>query len=169
MTASLKSPTESELFPDLYSPAPPPADLEAAGEKMHEIAPGIWATSLPEFEVPSHIISRLIPHGQTDDGRLTYTLETEPHPGYIRMQENIGAKLGIIGLSDTTMRRLMAAGFIEHMRPAPGSIHISIESLHEHFRRTHNDLTKERSWWTRERRELWRTVIEGNCNLEDGY
>jgi hypothetical protein len=156
---------QKDLFPDLFCPAPPPADLTAAGEKMHQVAPGIWATSLPEFETPSHILCRLVPAATPG----TFTLQPEPYPGYVRMQTDVGRKLGVFGLSDTTMRRLLAIGFVEHMRPAIGCILISIESLLEHFRRTRNDLTKDHSWWTKERRELWRQVIEGGCNLEDGY
>lgn len=156
---------QADLFPDLYHPAPPPGDMEAAGGTLSEVAPGVWASGMPELETPSHILCRLVPA----EAAGTYTLEPEPWPGFVRMQDQFGKKIGVLGLSDTTMRRLLAAGFVEHMRPAIGGIFVSIESLLAHFRRTRNDLSREHSWWTKDRRELWRTVIEGNCNLEDGY
>lgn len=132
---------------------------------MAEVAPGVWCCGLPELEAPSHILCRLVPAGTPG----TYTLAPEPWPGYVRMQEGIGKKLGLVGLSDTTMRRLLAADIVGHARPAIGTIMISIESLMEHLRRTGGDLAKEKSWWTPARRDLWRQVIESGTNLEDGY
>jgi hypothetical protein len=160
----MKTPAE-ELFPDLYSPAPPPADLAAGGGRMSEVGPGVWTTGMPEFETPSHILCRLVPLSEPG----TYRLEPEPYPGYVRMQEGIGRKLGLLGLSDTTMRRLITGGFVEHARPAVGMILISIESLLSHLRRTANDCAQDKSWWTPKRRALWRSVIDGGTNLEDGY
>lgn len=156
---------EMDLFPDLYSPAPPDAKIEALGGTMHEIAPGIWASSLPEFEVPSHVLCRLVPGEQPG----TYVLEPETHPGYIRMTGDIGTRLGILGLTETTLRRLLYGGFVDCVRPAPGTIMISIESLLEHWQRTRNDLANEKSYWNLQRRKLWKTAIEAPCNLEDGY
>jgi len=153
----------TDLFPDLYCPAPPPAALTALPNHLAEIAPGVWVSGLPEFEVPSHVICRLVPGEKPG----TYTLEPEPYPGYVRMCEDIGKKLGVIGLSDTTLRRLMWGGFIDHIRPAPGCLFISIESLMEHFKRTGNDCEKEKSYWTHSRREEWRVTCEGTSNIED--
>ena len=178
---------EMDLFPDLYSPAPPDAEIEALGGTMHEIAPGIWASSLPEFEVPSHVLCRLVPgwHPPRPNVRPvpshvlcrlvpgeqpgTYVLEPETHPGYIRMTGDIGTRLGILGLTETTLRRLLYGGFVDCVRPAPGTIMISIESLLEHWQRTRNDLANEKSYWNLQRRKLWKTAIEAPCNLEDGY
>lgn len=154
-----------EMFPELYSPAPPPTEMAAMAGSMSEVAPGVWCCGLPELEAPSHILCRLVPAAEPG----TYTLVPEPYPGFVRMQENIGPKLGLIGLSDTTMRRLLAIGFIEHARPAIGMIMISIESLLDHLRRTKNDLAKDASWWTPDRRTLWRTIIDSGTNLVDGY
>lgn len=156
---------ERELFPGLYSPAPPPADLVAAGCPLSEVAPGVWVSGKPEMETPSHIICRLVPGREPG----VYTLMPEPYPGFVRMQGDIGRKLGLLGLSDTTMRRLLACGFVDHARPAIGMILINLESLLEHLRRTCGDLAREKSWWTPKRRELWRSVIDGGTNLEDGY
>lgn len=170
MKAALQCLPESELFPELYSPAPPPAEMQMMGGQMSEIAPGIWTSGLPEFETPSHIVCKVVYHGTTADGKQsTYTLEPETYPGWVRMQDDIGKKIGMLGLSDTTMRRLLACGIVDSCRPTIGGIFISVESLLDHIRRTGNDTAKDKSWWTKERRELWRTVMDGNCNLEDGY
>ena len=53
-----------EMFPELYSPAPPPAEMQAAGGAMSEIAPGVWVSGLPEWETPSHVLCRLVHRSQ---------------------------------------------------------------------------------------------------------
>lgn len=151
------------LFPDLEDTlAPPSGELEASGKPLSEIAPGVWVTGMPEFDVPSHVLCRLVPGKEPG----TYVLEPEPHPGWVRMVDGIGKRLGVYGLSDTTFRRLLWAGLIEHARLAPGVIFVSIESLLEHFRRTRNDCARDKSYWTAERREKWRQVTEAGTNLE---
>lgn len=153
-------------YPELFSefPAslpPPPSALRALDAPLSELAPGVWVSGMPAFEVPSHVLCRLVPTG--DGG--TYRLEPEPYPGFVRMSDDIGARLGVIGLSDTTMRRLLAAGFIDHIRPAPNCIFVSVESLLEHFRRTANDCERDASYWTARRIEEWRTTIDGTSNM----
>lgn len=152
-----------ELFPDLYSPAPPSGAMAALNAPLAQVAPGVWVSGLPEFEVPSHILCKLVP-GPTPG---TYTLEPEPYPGYVRVTDDIGKRLGVLGLSTTTLRRLMWGGFVDHIRAAPGCTFISIESLLEHFRRTGNDCEREKSYWTAKRREAWKVTCEGISNLED--
>lgn len=165
MSAALKL-TEypQELFPD-FAPTSRPAsgELQALGA-LSQLAPGVWISGLPAFDVPSHVLCKLVP----GDAPGTYTLEPEgPYPGYVRMSDDIGRKLGVIGLSDTTLRRLLWGGFIDHIRPAPGSIFISIESLLEHFKRTANDCEREKSYWSGERVAAWRVTCEGSSNVED--
>ena len=147
---------DPELFPDLWSPAPPPEELKAMGKPLTQIAPGQWVSGLPEFNTPSHVLCRLRP-GTTPG---TYTLEPEPWPGYIRLTRDLGQHLGVLGLSHTTLRRLIYCGFIDHIRAAPGCIFLSIESIMDHFRATSNDCGKEKSFWTPQRRELWRTTYD---------
>lgn len=151
---------QCDLFPDMeYSSAPPPAAMVAAGGAMSEISPGVWVSGMPEFETPSHILCRLVP-GESPG---TYTLEPEPHPGYIRMTEDIGARLGIIGLSETTLRRLLWGGFIDHFLGGPGCTYISIESLLSHIRATRNDHAKETSFWNAKRRLAWKATCAGGA------
>ena len=145
-------------IPDLFPDLAPPATDPPAGEGMSEIAPGVWVSGLPEWETPSHVLCRLVPA----EAPGTYTLAPEgPFPGYIRMTEDIGRRLGIIGLSETTLRRLMWGGFIEHFLGAPGCTYISLESFREHIRRTRNDLTREASFWTPARRLAWKDTCAG--------
>ena len=152
----------AELFPDLVSLGPPPAALAAASAELSQVAPGVWVSGMPEFETPSHVLCKLVP-GEIPG---TYILQPEPYPGYVRMGDDIGKRLGVIGLADTTLRRLMWAGFVEHIRAAPGCLFISIESLLAHFRRTRNDLGREVSYWTRERREKWKETYEPVSNFD---
>ena len=91
-----------EMFPDLYSPAPPAAEVAAAPGPLSEIAPGVWVSGVPEWETPSHVLCRLVPLEAPD----CYRLEPEgAFPGWIRMTEDIGQRLNIVGLSETTLRR----------------------------------------------------------------
>ncbi len=148
------------MFPELYSPAPPPAEMQAAGGAMSEIAPGVWASGLPEWETPSHVLCRLVPAEEPG----TYRLEAEgAFPGYVRMTEDLGKRLGIMGLSETTMRRLMWGGYIEHFVGAPGCTFISLESLIGHMKATRNDHAKESSYWTPERRLRWKDTCAGGA------
>ena len=157
-----------EMFPELADTLrPPPGDMAALGA-LSQIAPGVWVSGLPAFETPSHVLCRLVPvPGEVGK----YTFEPEgPYPGYFRMSDDIGRRLGVIGLSATTMHRLMWSGLVDHIRPAPGCIFISIESLLEHFRATANDCEQEQSYWTAKRRALWKSTCEGvsNWNNEHG-
>lgn len=153
--------TTLELFPDLdFASAPPPAAMAASGGAMSEVSPGVWVSGMPEFETPSHILCRLIPA----DAPGTYRLEPEPYPGYIRMTEDIGARLGIIGLSETTVRRLMWGGFVDHFVGSPGCTYISLESLANHLLATRNDAAREVSFWTRRRRLAWKATCDGGAN-----
>ena len=148
-----------ELFPDLpMTTAPPPSEMLASGAPMSEISPGVWVSGMPEFLTPSHVLCRLVPSGPG-----TYTLAPEPYPGYVRMTEDIGKRLGIVGLSETTLRRLMWGGFVEHFLGAPGCTYISIESLLEHIRRTRNDHAKESGFWTAKRRLDWKATCAGRA------
>lgn len=166
MNAALKlQDPPADLFPEFPSSyAPPSGQLKALEKPLHEVAPGVWAGGMPVFEMPSHVICRIVPiAGQPG----AFTLQPDSsYPGYIRMTDDIGKRLGVIGLSATTMRRLLWAGFVDHIRTAPGCIYISLESLLEHFKRTENDCARERSYWTAERVETWRATLEGESNLE---
>ena len=151
-----------ELFPELeYASAPPPADLLALHGEMSEVGPGIWVSGLPEFSTPPHILCRLVPADEPG----TYRLDPEPWPGYIRMTEDIGTRLGIIGLSETTMRRLMWIGYVEHFISSPGCTYISIESLLDHIRATRNDSAREVSFWTARRRLEWKATCAGGAAM----
>lgn len=154
--------TTLDLFANLeFASAPPPAAIAAAGGEMSEISPGVWVSGMPEFETPSHILCRLVPAAEPG----TYRLEPEPYPGYIRMTEDIGARLGIIGLSETTMRRLMWIGYVDHFISSPGCTYISIESLLAHIRATRNDAARETSFWTAKRRLEWKATCAGGAAM----
>jgi hypothetical protein len=149
-----------EMFPDLYSPAPPPAEVAAATGPLSEIAPGVWVSGMPEWETPTHVLCRLVPLAEPD----TYRLEPEgAFPGWIRMTEDIGQRLNIVGLSETTLRRLMWAGYIEHFLGAPGCTYLSIESILNHLRNTKNDHAKDESYWTPARRLAWKATCAGGA------
>lgn len=164
MNAAIRLPElPQELFPELSdSLRPASGELKALGA-LSQVAPGVWVSGMPAFDVPTHVLCKLVP-GECPG---TFTLEPEAYPGYVRMTDDIGRRLGIIGLSVTTLRRLMWGGFIDHIRPAPGSTFISIESLLEHFKRTANDCEQEKSYWTAKRREEWKITCEGISNMED--
>lgn len=148
-----------EMFPELYSPAPPPAAMAASGAAMSEIAPGVWVSGAPEWQTPSHIICRVVPSA---DSPGQYTLVPEgPSPAWIRMTEDVGLRLGVVGLSETTLRRLLWGGYVEHFLGAPGCIYISIESFLDHIRKTRNDQAREISFWTPERRLNWKSTYSG--------
>lgn len=156
---------EAEQFelpglPTEFTRAPAPAQFQVLGEPLHEIGPGIWVSGTPEWEMPTHVLCKLVAAG---DG--LWRLQPEVAPGWVRMTDDIGAKLGIKGLSATTMRRLLQDGYIEHSRPAPHVIFINLESLHEHFRRTRNDCAEPSSFWTSERLEKWRQTCSLDSNL----
>jgi hypothetical protein len=144
------------MFPELVSLAPPPTQFEVLKGHLSQIAPGVWVSGLPEFEVPSHVLCRLVPGKEPG----TYTFEPEPYPGWVRMTDDIGRRLGVLGLAPTTLRRLLWMGEVEHIRPSPGCIFISIESLLNHFARTANDCEKLQSYWTTARREKWKQSYE---------
>ena len=153
--------TTPNLFPDLpMTTAPAPAALVASGAEMSEISPGVWITAMPEWQIPSHVISRVapIPH---EPGKF-HLIPEEPL-GYIRMTEDIGQRLNIHGLSETTLRRLMWAGLIDHFLGAPGCTYISIESLLSHIRATRNDHASQISFWTPQRRADWKATCAGGA------
>lgn len=149
-------------MPEEFQRRPAPEQFKVLGDPLHELAPGLWACGTPEWEMPTHVVCKLIPCG---DGK--WELQPEIAPGWVRMCEDIGEKLGVRGLSSMTMRRLMQAGFVEHARPAPGCIFIHLESLHEHFKRTRNDCAEPSSFWTPERRRAWQETCGAGSNLED--
>lgn len=155
-----------ELFPDMPATLRPPSgELKALDAPLYQLAPGVWVSGMPAFDVPSHVLCRLVPvPGQPGQ----FSLEPDgPFPGYVRLTDNIGKRLGVVGLSITTLRRLLWGGFIEHIRPHPGGIYISIESLLEHFERTANDCEQPESYWTTKRREAWKTTYEASSNMEE--
>lgn len=143
-----------------FQPAPPSGAMEALKEHLSQIAPGVWVSGLPEFEVPSHVLCRLVPGKEAG----TYTLQPEPYPGWVRLTDDFGKRLGLIGLSSSTMRRLLWAGYIEHARVGADTIMVSIESLLAHLARTANDCAQEKSFWDAKRRDHWRTVCESISN-----
>lgn len=151
-----QKPETLEMFPELVSLAPPPTQLEVLRDHLAQIAPGVWVSGLPEFDVPSHVLCRLVPGNEPG----TYTLEPEAYPGYVRMGDDIGRRLGVLGLSTSTLRRLLWMGEVDHIRASPGCIFISIESLLAHFRRTANDCEKVQSYWTAARRAKWKESYE---------
>lgn len=153
----------AEMFPELAPSLPPAPPVEPGGAPLSQVAPGVWVSGMPALETPSHILCRLV---EIPESPGTYRLEPEPWPGFVRMGDDIGQRLGVLGLSDTTMRRLLAAGFVDHIRPAPGCIFVSVESLLAHFRRTANDCEAETSFWTARRCTAWRDVIDGTSNFE---
>lgn len=165
MSAAHKLPEfPSSLFPEFEpKPRPPSGELKALGA-LSQLAPGVWVSGMPAFDTPSHVLCRLVP----GDIPGTFTLEPDgPYPGYVRMTDDIGKRLGVIGLNETLMRRLLWGKLVDHVRLAPGSIFISIESLLEHFKRTANDGANEKSWWTPERIARWRETYEPVNSLEE--
>jgi hypothetical protein len=154
-----------ELFPEFVSLRPPSGELKALDTPLYQIAPGVWVSGMPAFEMPSHVLCRIVPVSASP-GQFTLAPEGS-YPGYVRMSDDLGERLGILGLSSTTMRRLLAAGFVDHIRPAPGCIFISIESLLAHFARTANDCEQDASYWTAKRREAWKETFESTNNFED--
>lgn len=161
MSQTAKADYPQELFPGLESLSPPTGEQTELGA-LSQVAPGVWVSGLPIFETPSHVLCRLVPLKE-DAGK--YTLEPEAYPGYVRMSDDIGRRLGVIGLSKTTMYRLLWSGLVDHIRPAPGCLLISIESLLEHFRATANDCAREETYWTPVRLRLWKSVCEAVSNL----
>jgi hypothetical protein len=169
MTATLPDPKSAELpeelFPELAASLRPPSGEMAALGALSQIAPGVWVSGMPAFELPSHVLCRLVPV-PGEPGK--YMLEPDgDYPGYVRMGDDIGRRLGVIGLSTTTMHRLLWSGLVDHIRPAPGCIFISVESLLEHFKNTANDCAEEKSYWTAKRRALWKSTCEGISNWKN--
>lgn len=130
--------------------------MKALPGPLSEVAPGVWVSGVPDFETPSHVLCKLVP------GNIpgTYILEPEPFPGWVRMGRDIGARIGVIGLNSTAVYRLMWGGFLDHVRLHPSGIFISLESLLSHFRATRNDCEKGKSFWTPERRDIWKQTHE---------
>lgn len=152
-----------EMFPGYdFEPEPPSGELLFLGKPLSQVAPGVFVAGVPEWEVPTHVLCKLVP------GEIQGTWKLEPvhQPGWVRMCGDIGSKLGLVGLSEMTLRRLVAMGYVEHMRPSVGGIFINLESLVAHFQRTRNDCAKEESFWTPERRKRWRDFCDTTSNLE---
>lgn len=150
-------------IPDEFSHRPAPEDLKRLGKPLCEMGPGLWACGTPEWEMPTHITCKLLPGREPG----SWMLEPERFPGWIRMGEDIGERLGILGLAPSTLRRLMQAGYIEHIRYSPWSIYLSIDSIKDHMRATMNDCARETSFWTKDRMRAWRETIGIASNLED--
>jgi len=165
MNAARKLPENTlELFPE-FPPtfAPPSGELMALEAPLHEIAPGVWASGIPAFDLPTHVLCKIVPVADSP-GQFTLMPE-DSYPGYVRMTDDIGHRLGIIGLAASTLRRLLGLGYVDHFRGHPNGIYISIESLLEHFKRTANDCEKEQSYWTPQRLAEWREFIESTNNV----
>ncbi len=146
---------------DVIDPPPAPVDHEP-GQPLHEIAPGLFASGLPEWEMPSHCVCRLVPGPHPG----TWVMEPIHNPGWIRMCGDIGEKLGMRGLAHMSVRRLIQGGYIDHIRLHPNGIFISLESLLNHLRATRMDCTREQSFWTPERIARWRETLGSHSNLE---
>jgi hypothetical protein len=156
----------TELFPEFPDTLRPPSSEQLALEApLSQVSPGVWVSGLPAFDVPTHVLCRMVPV-LGEPGHFTFDPQGA-YPGYVRITDDIGKRLGIIGLNVTTLRRLLWGGFIDHIRPHPGGIYISIESLLAHFKRTANDCAEEHSYWTQARRDAWRVTCEGVGNRED--
>lgn len=150
-------------MPEHYTCAPPPAELAylaKLGKPLCEIAPGKWVCGTPQWEMPTHVVCRLVPAAEPG----TWRLVPDEIPGWVRMTKDIGSKLGLIGFSETTLRRLLY-DYVEHARPHPGGIFVNLESLFAHFRNTRNDLNKDASFWTTLRLAQWRDTIARESNL----
>jgi hypothetical protein len=163
MTTTTAPAPKSDLFEGFeFEAAPPREDLqiiaEKTGDTMHQVAPGTWVLGMPEFEVPSHVLCRLVP-GPTAG---TWTLEPEPFPGWIRVSDDFGRRIGVLGLSQTTIRRLVWGGYVESIRPAPHCTFVSLESLLLHFKRTAVDS----NYWTPARMTHWRSLIGSSSDLD---
>lgn len=125
-----------------------PSQLE-----LSEIAPGKFVTipETPEAMVPRLALCTLKPIG---DGK--YELIPINPPGYAKLtQANIDA-LGFKGLTTNTLRRLMQAGFVEHIHPSPAIYMFSLAGLFAHVNRSRNAYLTEESWWSEERLTRWR-------------
>jgi hypothetical protein len=150
-------------MPEKYERAPAPADLaylSKLGKPLCEVAPGQWVCGTPQWEMPTHVVCRLVPA----EAPGTWRLVPDEIPGWVRMSKDIGPRLGLIGFSETTLRRLLY-DYVEHARPAPGCIFVNLESLFAHFRNTRNDLGKEASFWNPRRLAQWRDTIARESNL----
>jgi hypothetical protein len=150
-------------MPAEYDRAPPTAELaylSKLGKPLCEVAPGQWVCGTPQWEMPTHVVCRLVPAAEPGAWRLV----PDEIPGWVRMTKDIGSRLGLIGLSEQTLRRLMH-DFVEHARISPGCIFVNLESLFAHFRATRNDLGKEASFWDARRLAQWRDTIGLESNL----
>lgn len=73
--------TEAEQFelpgmPEEFERRPAPEQFRILGDPLYELAPGLWGCGTPEWEMPTHVVCKLIPCG---DGK--WELEPEVAPG----------------------------------------------------------------------------------------
>lgn len=131
---------------------PVPAD---APEVDLEIAPGLTVkTRLPKA-VPQYALMTII---QDADGKCR--VGPVVWSQYLPMGRHIPSQLGV-PIHYNTLRRLVLMGAVECSHPTPESLMLDAASLLRHLRRT-RVRPGQPSWWTKERRELWRASAAGN-------
>lgn len=114
------------------------------------MTPGTWCATVPEGAVKRWALVEMIPQG---DGSYRPDL-VEDWSTWARLTRDLPQRLGVPGLSYTTLYRLVVGRWIEAVQPAPDTILISLGSLMAHLRRTVRG-DDGQSWWTDEKRRAW--------------
>lgn len=131
---------------------PVPAD---SPEVELEVIPGKTVKTRIPLQVPQYALMTIIqePGGSCRVGPIVWSQ-------YLPMGLKVPQQLGL-PIHYNTLRRLVIMGAVDCTHPTPDTLLLDAASLLRHLRRTRVQPGKP-SWWTKERRELWKTSIAGN-------
>jgi hypothetical protein len=135
---------------------------ESAWDNQHEpetdfeVVPGMTVKARLPKDVPQYALIGLVqdPDGTHRVGQIIWSQ-------WLPMGRDIPRQLGI-PIHHHTLRRLMLIGAVEASQPAPGMLLMDATSLLRHLHRTRIRPGRP-SWWTAERRALWRDSEIGNA------
>lgn len=119
---------------------------------VRQISPGTWEPcDLVPDDAPRYAVVKLMRQG---DGSVIPVLNLF---GQYRRVAGLADALGIRGLSQRTLERLVETSFVESIRPAPAVTLVDMASLCRHL-----EATRDPEFWTDRRRAQYRSGWKRN-------
>lgn len=113
-----------------------------------QFAPGKFEAVVETRDVPRFGICKMM---RQQDGR--YIPVVTHYSALVQVTPKTPEELGLRGMHWRALRRLVDSGLVRGMRPTPHVCLVDLASLVEHL-----EATRDREFWTEERKEEFRTV-----------
>jgi hypothetical protein len=115
---------------------------------VSEVSPGKFQAVIPPEDLPRYGIARMM---RQPDGRYIPVLSH--HSELIQLTPRTPEELGLRGVHWKGLRRLVISGLVSGSFPTPHVCLMSLASFVEHV-----EATRDREYWTEERKEAFRTT-----------